>query len=86
MNDQVGVIFAKVVEKHGNLVIYQMLKITLLISSADEQTRNAVVITHFGFPRILVFLEQFSKNVAESRIVKLLLLNARQQIQRNFVF
>ena len=80
VNDQVGVVSTEVVDEHGDLVIYRSLKITLLISSGDEPARNVVAITHFGVFCILVTFERLATNVAVSRIIKLLLLNARKPI------
>ena len=84
--DQVEVVSTKVVEEHGDLVIDRPLKITFLMSSGDEPTRNVVVITHFGSFSILFTLERLAANGAVSRIVKLLLLSARKPIHWDLVF
>ena len=85
VNDQVGVVSTEVVEENGDLVIYRLLKITLLMSSGNEQTRNVVVITHFGSSRMMVSLELFATYVAVSRNVKHLLLSATKPIYLDIV-
>ena len=74
--DQMGIISAGLVEKHGDLVIDRPLEITLLMSSGNEPPRNVVVITQFESVRILDALERLATNVAVSCIVKLLLRSA----------
>ena len=74
VNDQVGILYAEVVEENGNMVIDRPLEITLLMSSGNEPLSNVIVITYFAISRIFVSLERLVTNVAVSRIVKLLLL------------
>ena len=71
MNDYLGVVSAKIVKEHRDLVIYRPVEITLLMSSGDEPPSNVFVITHFEFSRIMVSLKRLATNAAVSRIVKL---------------
>ena len=86
VKDKMGVESAEVVEEHGDLVIDRPLEITLLMSSGNEPSRNVVEITHFGSARNLVAVERLAANVAVSRILKLLLLSARNPFNWDIVF
>ena len=86
MDEQVQVVTAGDVRTHRNLVIGVLLKITILMSGADEIARYLFIITNFRFIRIFVFLQRLATYVTFSRNVVLLLLCAEKSFHWTIVF
>ena len=82
VDDQVRVVFTEVVEEDRDLETDRLLQVALLVSSADEESSNVIIVKELRSLRI-VFLERVAVDVALRRVFVFLALLTAHSLNRS---